>query len=132
METRVLLQSTSCKTPFRIDGRKPSETRHLVCRVGVFEQADGSAYFKIGNTQVLATVYGPHDTRGRSKVNPEKAVINCKYNMSTFSKTTRKNLPKGDYRSIEISNNLTQIFDSAILTELYPHSQVDIYLGKKI
>ncbi|XP_015787502.1 exosome complex component RRP41 [Tetranychus urticae] len=125
MESRILLESTSVKTPFRIDGRKPHEVRSLTCRLGVFQQADGSSYVKLGNTQVLATVYGPHDTRGKS--NPEKSIINCKFRLSTFSKSTRRNLHR-DIRSIEISNNLTQVFDSAILTELYPHSQIDIYL----
>ena len=29
--------------------------------MGVFGQADGSAYLEQGNTKVLAAVYGPHD-----------------------------------------------------------------------
>lgn len=45
----------------RIDGRKPLELRKLVARLGVFDQADGSAYVEMGNTKVLATVYGPHE-----------------------------------------------------------------------
>ena len=30
-------------------------------RLGVFDQADGSAYIEQGNTRVLAAVYGPHE-----------------------------------------------------------------------
>lgn len=48
---------------FRTDGRKPNELRRLRCKIGVFTQADGSAYFEMGNTKVLAAVYGPHEVR---------------------------------------------------------------------
>lgn len=44
----------------RLDGRRPDELRNIRCRLGVFSQADGSAYIEQGNTKVLATVYGPH------------------------------------------------------------------------
>ena len=46
---------------FRVDGRRPNELRRIQCRMGVFTQADGSAYIEQGNTKVLAAVYGPHE-----------------------------------------------------------------------
>ena len=46
---------------FRIDGRRPEELRRIQGRMGVFSQADGSAYLEQGNTKVLAAVYGPHE-----------------------------------------------------------------------
>lgn len=48
---------------FRVDGRRPHELRKIQCRLGVFGQADGSAYLEMGNTKVLAAVYGPHEVR---------------------------------------------------------------------
>ena len=76
---------------FRIDGRKVNEVRKINCRLGVFEQSDGSAYIEMGNTRVLAAVYGPHDIHGnRNKTPEEKAVINCQYSMATFSTSERK------------------------------------------
>ena len=48
---------------FRIDGRRSTELRRIQCRLGVFSQADGSAYIEQGNTKVLAAVYGPHEVR---------------------------------------------------------------------
>ena len=48
---------------FRVDGRRADELRRLQCRLGVFTQADGSAYVEQGNTKVLAAVYGPHEVR---------------------------------------------------------------------
>ena len=44
----------------RADGRRPLELRQIRVRLGVFRQADGSAYLEQGKTKVLATVYGPH------------------------------------------------------------------------
>ena len=46
---------------FRIDGRRVDELRRISCSLGLFEQADGSAYIEQGNTKVLATIYGPHE-----------------------------------------------------------------------
>jgi exosome complex component RRP41 len=121
----------------RSDGRRPNEIRKLNCKLGVFEQADGSAYIEMGNTKVLAAVYGPHDTRlGKqsksSGTGHDKAVINCQYSMATFSTNDRKKKPRGDFRSIELKNNLKEIFESAVLTSLYPHSQIDIYVGEHL
>lgn len=46
---------------YRIDGRKATELRKVQARMGVFAQADGSAYLEQGNTKALAVVYGPHE-----------------------------------------------------------------------
>jgi exosome complex component RRP41 len=45
----------------RVDGRRPNELRQIRCKLGVFNQPDGSAYLEQGNTKVLAAVYGPHE-----------------------------------------------------------------------
>lgn len=44
----------------RLDGRRSHELRLIKCKLGVFNQPDGSAYLEQGNTKVLAAVYGPH------------------------------------------------------------------------
>uniref|UniRef100_A0A8B9FCE9 Exoribonuclease phosphorolytic domain-containing protein n=1 Tax=Amazona collaria TaxID=241587 RepID=A0A8B9FCE9_9PSIT len=46
---------------FRADGRRPAEIRKVRARLGLFAQADGSAYIEQGNTKALAVVYGPHE-----------------------------------------------------------------------
>ncbi|WAR12873.1 EXOS4-like protein [Mya arenaria] len=96
---------------FRIDGRKATELRRIQCRLGVFSQADGSAYIEQGNTKVLAAVYGPHE-----------------YSMATFSTGERKHRPRGDRKSKEMTMHLQQTFDAAILTSLHPRSQIDIFV----
>ncbi|XP_076373556.1 exosome complex component Ski6 [Tachypleus tridentatus] len=114
---------------FRLDGRRPHELRKIECRMGVFAQADGSAYIQQGNTKVLAAVYGPHEIRGsKSKGLHDKVLINCQYSMATFSTGERKRRPRGDRKSQEMTLHLQQTFEAAILTQLYPKSQIDIFV----
>ncbi|KAM8966396.1 exosome complex component RRP41 [Pelodytes ibericus] len=114
---------------YRADGRKAGELRRIAARMGVFSQADGSAYLEQGNTKALAVVYGPHEIRGsRSKTLHDRAVVNCQYSMATFSTGERKRRPHGDRKSSEMTLHLKQTFEAAILTQLYPRSQIDIYV----
>ncbi|XP_067136862.1 LOW QUALITY PROTEIN: exosome complex component RRP41-like [Centruroides vittatus] len=112
---------------FRIDGRKANELRQVNCRLGVFDQADGSAYLEQGNTKVLAAIYGPHEVRGKSKALYDRVLLNCQYSMTTFSTGERKKRPRGDKKSQEISLQLRQTFESAILIKQFPKSQIDIF-----
>uniref|UniRef100_A0A672KLJ8 Putative exosome complex component RRP41 n=1 Tax=Sinocyclocheilus grahami TaxID=75366 RepID=A0A672KLJ8_SINGR len=64
----------------------------------------------------------------RSKSLHDRAVINCQYSMATFSTAERKRRPHGDRKSSEMSLHLKQTFEAAVLTELYPRSQIDIYV----
>lgn len=53
---------------YRADGRRATELRKVRARMGVFAQADGSAYIEQGNTKALAVVYGPHEvSRGAGR-----------------------------------------------------------------
>ncbi|XP_064410076.1 exosome complex component RRP41 [Latimeria chalumnae] len=114
---------------YRVDGRKAGELRKIQARMGVFAQADGSAYLEQGNTKALAVVYGPHEIRrSRSKALHDRALVNCQYSMATFSTGERKRRPHGDRKSSEMTLHLKQTFEAAILTKLYPRSQIDIYV----
>lgn len=112
----------------RLDGRRPHELRKIVCRMGVFKQADGSAYIEMGNTKALATVYGPHEVTNKSKILHDRVLLNCQFSMATFSTGERKKRPKGDRKSTETSMLIRRTFDAAILTQMYPRSQIDIYV----
>ncbi|XP_053250995.1 exosome complex component RRP41 [Podarcis raffonei] len=114
---------------YRVDGRRAGELRQIRARLGVFAQADGSAYLEQGNTKALAVVYGPHEMRGsRGKALPDQALLNCQFSLATFSTGERKRRPHGDRQAGEMSLQLKQTFDAAILTQLYPRSQIDIYV----
>ncbi|EDV28699.1 Exosome complex component RRP41 [Trichoplax sp. H2] len=112
----------------RIDGRRPEEIRRFNCRLGVLSRADGSAYLEQGNTKALASINGPHQAGDKAKIKHDRVHINFQYSMATFSTNERRNRPKGDKRSIDISQLMREIFQSAILTDLYPKSQIDIHV----
>ncbi|XP_038616232.1 exosome complex component RRP41 [Tachyglossus aculeatus] len=114
---------------YRVDGRRAGELRKIQARMGLFAQTDGSAYIEQGNTKALAVVYGPHEMRGsRSRALPDRALVNCQFSMATFSTGERKRRPHGDRKATEMSQHLQQTFEDAILTQLYPRSQIDIYV----
>lgn len=65
-------------------------------------------------------------SRGRAR--HDRAVINCQYSMATFSTAERKRRPHGDRKSTEMSLHLKQTFEAAVMTQLFPRSQIDIYV----
>lgn len=118
----------------RVDGRNADQLRKMNCKLAVFEQADGSAYLEMGHTNVLAAVFGPHEIsrgtggRHRQVSSHDRAYVNCQYSQATFSTIERKRKPRSDLRSLELTNNIREIFDNVILTNLFPNSQIDIFL----
>lgn len=112
----------------RLDGRKFDETRPIEAKVGVIKNADGSGYFKIGNTTAYAAVYGPKNLHPKFLANPTKGVLRCHYNMMPFSGMGNRVRPGANRRAKEISmvtkNALLPIID---LSE-FPNSVVDVYI----
>lgn len=47
--------------------------------------------------------------------------------MTTFSVPDRRNRPRGDRRSNKFSRLIERAFETVILTESYPRSQIDIF-----
>ncbi|KAF7391406.1 hypothetical protein HZH66_009886 [Vespula vulgaris] len=114
----------------RVDGRRPLELRRIHVRMGVFGQADGSAYLEHGKTKILAAVYGPHQPKGTSRSKLTKAIVNCQYSIAVFSFTSgeRKRKPRGDRKSQERSLELRRAMEAIIHLELHPRSQIDIFV----
>uniref|UniRef100_A0A7N0RCP5 Exosome complex component RRP41 homolog n=1 Tax=Kalanchoe fedtschenkoi TaxID=63787 RepID=A0A7N0RCP5_KALFE len=112
----------------RLDGRRPMEMRQIRAEVGAVSKADGSAVFEMGNTKVIAAVYGPREVQNRSQQLNDQALVRCEYTMSNFSTGDRMRRPKGDRRSTEISLVIRQTMEACILTHLMPRSQIDIFV----
>lgn len=112
----------------RLDGRRPKELRQLSCQFGILAKADGSATFEMGNTKVLAAVFGPHEVEQRSKAQPGRAIVQCEYAMAAFSTGERRKRGKTDRRSTELSTIIRNCLEQTILLELMPSSQIDVYV----
>ncbi|HIH90298.1 TPA: exosome complex exonuclease Rrp41 [Desulfurococcaceae archaeon] len=111
----------------RHDGRGPADLRPLEMKVGVLYNADGSAWLRIGGTEVVAAVYGPREPPMRGMVLPDRAVIRCRYHMAPFSTDERKN-PAPSRREIELSKVIREALEATILTHLFPRTIIDVFI----
>ncbi|MDH4123649.1 MAG: exosome complex exonuclease Rrp41 [Thermoplasmata archaeon] len=111
----------------RLDGRRPDELRPLKIEAGVLRRADGSAYVEWGENKVLAAVYGPRECHPRHRQNPARAIVQCNYNMASFSVSDRKR-PGPDRRSQEISKIISEALEHVVFTHLFPRTSIDVYI----
>lgn len=111
----------------RIDGRLPEELRPIRIEVGVLRNADGSAYVELGNTKVLAAVYGPREVVPRHEELVDRALIRCRYRMLSFSTSERKS-PAPSRREIELSKVIREALEPAILSQYYPRTAIDVFV----
>src|SRR3989339_1118495 len=87
----------------RLNDRGVEELRRVEAKVGVIKRADGSAYFRTGNTWAYAAVYGPRNLYPKFLQDPSKGILRCNYNMLPFSSRGERVRPGGSRRSKEIS-----------------------------
>ncbi len=112
----------------RPDGRKIDEMRKIQAKAGVIEKANGSGYFRIGNTIALAAVYGPKAVHPKHLENPERGILRTYYSMYSFSVPERKR-PGPDRRAIEIGLVMKNALKPVILLEEYPRTMIDVYVN---
>ena len=124
----------------RLDGRRPTELRHIHAELGLFSRADGSAYLQQGNTKVLVAVYRPREVCHGShfcsnlsqvvkgKALHDRAIVNCEFRLATFSSGERRQKSTGSRQTAEASLIIRQAFESVIQLHLFPKSQIDIYV----
>lgn len=112
----------------RLDGRKWEETRPIEAKAGVIPNADGSAFFKIGNTTAYAAVYGPRDLHPRFLQDPKKGLLRCYYNMMPFSGMGDRVRPGGGRRSKEISMVMKKSLEPVIDLNEWPNAVVDVFV----
>ncbi len=112
----------------RLDNRKIDETRKIEAKVGVIKRADGSAYFKFGNTWAYAAVYGPRNLYPRFLQDPSKGILRCNYNMMPFSSKGERVRPGGSRRAKEISMVTKKALLPVLNLDEYPNSVVDVFI----
>ncbi len=112
----------------RHDGRKPEELRPIEAKIGVIKNADGSAYFKIGNTWAYAAVYGPRNLYPKFLQDPAKGILRCSYNMMPFSGAGDRVRPGQNRRSKEISMVTEKSLLSVLDLGEYPNAVVDVFI----
>jgi len=111
----------------RKDGRKVDELRKMNAKVGIIENADGSAMFSFGDTIAIAAVYGPKEMHPQHKQDPETGVLRCTYNMMSFSVTDRMR-PGPNRRSSEISKITEWALKPVVMIERFANKVIDVHI----
>lgn len=111
----------------RCDGRKVNETRKVTIKAGVLKNANGSAYIEFGDNKILAGVFGPRDVHPKHMANTDTGILRCRYHMSPFSVTERKN-PAPSRREIEISKVIKEALEPAVILDQFPRTAVDVFI----
>ena len=111
----------------RSDGRKVDEPRRIMIKAGVLKNADGSAYIEFGENKILAGIFGPRDVHPKHMADTDTGILRCRYHMSPFSVTERKN-PAPSRREIEISKVIKEALQPAVMLEQFPRTAVDVYI----
>ena len=112
----------------RLNKRGFEEAREIEAKVGIIKRADGSAYFRIGNTIAYAAVYGPRNLYPKFLQNPERGILRCSYNMMPFSGSGERVRPGGSRRSKEISLVTEKALLPVLNLEEYPNAVVDVFI----
>ncbi len=115
------------KDGIRCDGRKVNETRKVTIKAGVLKNANGSAYIEFGENKILAGIFGPRDVHPKHMSDTDTGILRCRYHMSPFSVTERKN-PAPSRREIEISKVIKEALEPAVMLEQFPRTAVDVYI----
>jgi len=113
---------------YRSDGRRQFELRDIAIDLSRHGQADGSATYTQGLTQVMVTVFGPREAKLRSQTIHNRANINVEVNIAAFSTGERRKRSRGDKRILELGATIKSTFEPVIQTHLYPRSQIDIFV----
>src|SRR5574342_1191326 len=111
----------------RCDGRRIDQIRNVSIQVGVLKNADGSAYIEFGKNKILAGVFGPRDVHPKQVADQDSGILRCRYNMSPFSVTERKN-PAPSRREIEISKVIKEALQPAVMLKDFPRTVVDVFI----
>lgn len=111
----------------RLDGRGLADLRPLRIEVGILEKSDGSAYIELGKTKIFAAIYGPKEVHPRHLALPDRAILNCRYHMTSFSTDERKPLGM-TRREIELSKVIREALESVVFLEEFPRSAIDIFI----
>ncbi len=112
----------------RFDGRKQKEIRPIIAKAGVIKNADGSAYFKIGNTVAYAAVYGPRELHPKFLQDPSTGILRCNYNMMPFSGMGNRVRPGQNRRAKEISLVTEKALLPVVDLKEYPNAVVDVFI----
>lgn len=79
----------------------------------------------MGNTKVIAGLYGPREFHPKHKQDPTQCVLRCRYRMAAFS-TDDRIRPGPNRRSTEISMVIADAIKPALFLDEWPKTAIDV------
>eukprot|EP00058_Branchiostoma_floridae_P002486 XP_002587974.1 hypothetical protein BRAFLDRAFT_124886 [Branchiostoma floridae] len=117
---------TRCRqTPDGSPGRRTAGPRTDL-HAGVVSQATGSAYIEMGQTKVIAAVYGPREIARREEFTM-KGRLCCELKFATFACRRRRQHIQ-DNQEKDGALIVLQALEPAVCLDRFPKSQVDVYI----
>ena len=113
----------------RFDGRDWLELREIEAKTGVIKNADGSAFFRMGNTSAYCAVYGPRTLLPKFLQNPKKGLLRTYYWMMPFSGIGNRVKPAPSRRAIELSMVIEKALEPVINLEEFPNAVIDVFIA---
>ncbi|VVC01479.1 Exosome complex component Rrp41 [uncultured archaeon] len=112
----------------RIDGRGLGDLRPVKIVARVLNDAEGSAYVEWGKNKIIAGVYGPRECIPRHDQSLYRAIVKCRYSMAPFSGAEEHGRSGPNRRSKELSKVIKEAFESVIISENFPKTQIEVYI----
>lgn len=111
----------------RSDGRNIDDIREMKSKVGIVDNADGSAMFQFGETIAIAAVYGPKKMHPQHMQDLERGTLRCSYNMMSFSVDDRIR-PGINRRSTEIGKITEWALEPVLMIDDFPGMVIDVHI----
>ena len=111
-------------TGLRSDGRFPEEMRFIQPNIGKIPGSTGSSHVKMGQTEVIAQIFGPREFRSQSNL----AEINVTLEFADFAKIPHISDVSRNKRGRETEIFIKRTFEAAIKRENYKNSEIAINL----
>jgi len=104
----------------RPDGREANQIRCLATEQGLIRRADGSCRFTVGNTAVLAAVYGPTQPKYSRLEKPDRATIEVEFKSSDTQVASAADTEKQEF--------IAKTMESFVMLKLYPRTVILIVI----
>lgn len=108
----------------RDDGRKPNELRKISIELDVVKKANGSCKFRIGNTIILCSIFGPKQSIRKYK----ECELNVKINTCQFSSSIHLSSTQNRKFDKLLSKLILKTFNSLIINKYYLGCCIDIII----
>jgi exosome complex component RRP41 len=110
-------------TGLREDGRRPGELRRIAAEMSTVSGCTGSAIFKMGQTEVIAQIFGPSEGKAGDR---ELAEVIVDVQFADFAKSPHPVDVQRSGRSRDSEVIIKRTFEAAIRRELFPSSKINI------